>query len=357
MKIVFIVGAISDSHIIKRVQSFKDKGYDVEVYGFQRSVNAKNSFGDIKCHVIGSLQDQQYLNRVQTVRKAVANVLNLYSKDTLFYVWGYDIASVCYFMKRRYIYEISDIVYSYFPNPIKAAFKALDRRIIKASIITLITSEGFVKFLGCKQYIAESKLLLMPNKLSDKFLHLERPPYKPVGEKIRIGFVGYYRYPDTVVRLARVIGEQFPNYEFHFWGIGPESVLNDIRKICNSCSNVFEHGPFRNPDDLYKVYDSIDVVACNYDYRGANEQIAEPNKLYESLFFNKAIIVSVNTFLAEKVSSMNYGFVIDSLTDENVCDFLKRLTKEDVNKISENNSEISAKALIEDYDSLWERIC
>ena len=64
MKIVFIVGAISDSHIIKRVQSFKDKGYDVEVYGFQRSANAKNSFGDIKCHVIGSLQDQQYLNRV-----------------------------------------------------------------------------------------------------------------------------------------------------------------------------------------------------------------------------------------------------------------------------------------------------
>lgn len=357
MKIVFIVGGISDSHIIKRVQSFKEKGYDVEVYGFQRNVNANNSFGNIKCHVIGQLEDQRYIGRVQTVRKAVVKVLKSYSKDTLFYVWGYDIASICYFMKRKYIYEISDIVYSYFPGPIKSVFKALDRKIIESSVVTLITSEGFVKFLNCEQKVAENKLVLMPNKLSDKFLYLERPTFKPIDGKVRFGFVGYYRYPDTVVRLARVIGEKYPNFEFHFWGIGPETILKDIKDICISCNNVFEHGPFKNPDDLYKVYDTIDVVACNYDYRGANEQIAEPNKLYESLFFNKAIIVSVNTFLAEKVKSKQYGFVIDSLTDERICDFLEQLTVDEVNEIAERNSRIDGQELVEDYKSLWKRIC
>lgn len=110
MKIVFIVGGISDSHIIKRVQSFKEKGYEVEVYGFQRNVNANNSFGDIKCQVIGQLQDQRYIGRVQTVRKAVIGVLKSYPKDTLFYVWGYDIASICYFMKES-IFMKSQISY------------------------------------------------------------------------------------------------------------------------------------------------------------------------------------------------------------------------------------------------------
>ena len=353
MKIVFLLGAVNDSHIIKRVESFRDKGYEVEVYGFQRDINAKNSFDNIKCHVIGQLKDEQYIGRIQTVRKAVTKVLDSYSKDTLFYVWGYDIACICYFMRRKYIYEISDIVYSYFSNPIKAAFKALDRRIIESSVVTLITSEGFVKFLNCRDEVASSKFILMPNKLSDKFQNLERPAFKPLGEKIKIGFVGYYRYPDTIVRMARVIGERFPDFEFHFWGIGSEKILRNIRQICKNTNNVFEHGSFKNPDDLYKVYESIDVVACNYDYRGANEQIAEPNKLYESLFFNKAIIVSVNTFLAEKVSKQQYGFIVDSLTDEKISDFFNRLTRDEVNRVAEHNSKVSASELIEDYSSIW----
>jgi glycosyltransferase involved in cell wall biosynthesis len=226
---------------------------------------------------------------------------------------------------------------------------------INKSLFTLITSEGFIEYLGYT-FGGNEKFVLMPNKLSEVFIDQIRPQNDMTARKLRFGFVGYYRYPNTVLRLARVIGENYPNMEFHFWGIGPEKTLNDVKGMAGTYPNVYEHGPFKNPDDLKRVYSSFDIVACNYDAKGANERIAEPNKLYEAIFFNKPILVSDNTFLGKKVNRMGVGYVADTSSDENIKQFLNDLTVQDVIKKSEVESSIPSCDLVENYAEVWKKL-
>ena len=354
MKIVFLIGSISDSHIIRRIESFQNIGFEVDVYGFSRRVNTANKLKDTPLHIIGQVEDQKYFGRISSEWKAVNNVLNKYSKNVLFYVWGFELAAICMLKNRKYIYEISDMRYPQLPVPLKQILGWLDKRMIKKSIGTLITSEGFVQYMGMD--IQDSSFLLMPNKLTESFKDMKRPQPISLTQKVRFGFVGYYRYPDTVIRMARVIGESYPHHEFHFWGTGPAPILSQVKDLALKFDNVIEHGSFKNPDDLCKVYDSVDVIACNYDSKGANERIAEPNKLYESIFFNKPIIVSQGTFLGEKVERMGVGYVIESHTDESIKSFLDNLNIEDINVKSNKENAILTDDLLEDYTKVWERI-
>ena len=50
--------------------------------------------------------------------------------------------------------------------------------------------------------------------------------------------------------------------------------------------NVKLHGKFKNPSDLSVIYNKIDLNVICYDTTSINVRIAEPNKLYESIFFN-----------------------------------------------------------------------
>ncbi len=353
MKIVFIVGSVSDSHIIKRAVSFKEKGFDVEVHGFHRGVNTVNDFGGLPLHLMGEMKDQNYLRRIKAEWREVCKVVNSYPKGSLFYVWGFDLSLICRLKGCRCIYEISDMVHSKFQSPLRQVFKMIDKWMIKKSLFTLITSEGFIEYLGLE---GNSKLVLMPNKLSDVFLERNRPNLYSLNDKIKFGFVGYYRYPNTVLRLARVIGEYYPKMEFHFWGTGPEKVLADVKSMASNFVNVYEHGPFKNPDDLEKVYSTFDIVACNYDAKGANERIAEPNKLYEAIFFNKPILVSENTFLGKKVRRMGVGYVAETSSDEMIKVFLDSLTKDDVITKSKIESAVPASELVEDYTEVWNKL-
>lgn len=188
-------------------------------------------------------------------------------------------------------------------------------------------------------------------------LSIERPNPSLQGKRIRLGYIGLYRYPNTVVKMARMIGEEFGDkLEFHFSGLSNSPELKTlIEGIANDYDNVYEHGPFKNPDDLSRVYDTIDVVAANYDTEGMNERVAEPNKLYESIFFNKPIIVSEGTFLSEKVKQQGCGFVLNN-DDESMRSFLNGLTSEKVREIAEIENRIESKGLVEQYEDLFRRI-
>jgi len=356
MKIVFIVGSLTDSHIVKRIEAFIDKGFEVEVYGYMRGVNFTNKLKGVEPHIIGVLENEKYFKRIHSGFKDVRCIIKSHSKDTLYYLWGFDISLVHFFSHTKYLYEISDIRYAQFRFGLDKLFKALDRLIIKKSQLTLLTSEGFVNYIDLKGDLLE-KCIFMPNKLSPLLIDIRRPKPQLICNRIRIGYVGLYRYPGTVVKLAKIIGEEYSDkFEFHFSGISNDAgLMSQIRFLTQKYDNVFEHGPFKNPDDLQKVYSTIDVVAANYDTKGINERIAEPNKLYESIFFNKPIIVSEDTFLSEKVKRLECGYVIGKSLDQ-MRFFLNGLEKNDLLAKSNVENNISSKELVEDYIELWQRI-
>ena len=101
------------------------------------------------------------------------------------------------------------------------------------------------------------------------------------------------------------------------------------------------------------MYDNVDVVVACYDTTTFNERVAEPNKLYESLFFCKPIIVTEKTFLALRVRALECGYEINASTDENIISFLNKITVDSVNRKMHNISKIRTSEMIDDPNYMF----
>lgn len=334
MKIVFLTSYIYGSHIKNRILEFIDNGYTVVVYGFDRKNRNHIEIKEFDYHVLGTVEDAVYQDRLRKYINEFKRVRNIEGiKDVVYYLEGLDIALsfVPFNRKAKYIYEEADLVHTY--KSYKVPLEWADKRIIKKSLATILTSEGFKEY-----HFGEKRLdnvFIIPNKLHPQILNLKTIDKKQVDiEHLRFGFVGKPRF-NSVYNFIDVICTRFPNCSFEIFG-GP---IEEQFNVLNKYPNCHFHGYFKNPDDLPEIYQQIDLLISTYDTEFENVRYAEPNKIYEAIFFNTPIIVSSATFLAKKVKVLGIGFDINPLKDNEIVDFVNSLTLEKyyhtVNRIKE----------------------
>lgn len=327
-KIVFIINSIQNQRCTKRIQEFVDNGYSVSAYGFNRKSVVHIQPKDFFIKIIGEFPNtMSYWRRLQLMIRGIYKVIRKHRHEkVLFYYFGLDIALLSTFLNNKpYIYEESDLAHTYIKN--KFLFNILekyDKKIVLKSFETAFTSEGFYKYhFGNTKY---SNISIIPNKINKQISDLPTYVKKKIDiNKLVIAFVGGARF-NSIYNFSKVYVENFPQHELHFFG-NPIS-LHDKFESLKSYSNVFFHGPFKNPDDLPGIYSSIDLVLSTYDVDFDNVRYAEPNKIYESIYFRTPIIVSKGTFLSHKVSKLNIGFSIDPLDEQEIIDFVNGLSLE-----------------------------
>lgn len=325
-KIVFFLSSISQPRCLKRIKGFIDAGFDVEIYGFDR--NQYNINSTIENYEIVNLgyapSGSGYFKKLFNARKKLYPIFKKNKNiNVLYYSFAFDISLICRFYKKKYVYEISDLVYEYFTYKfIRVFFAKIDKSLIAKSFLCVMTSKGFYDYLYPQKKL--ENVIIQPNRVDSCFLNLERTLVPINSENLTFSYVGAFRYPNTVFRFAKVIGKMYPQHKFLFFG---DSHLTDqVKEIANNYKNVEYHGQFKNPEDLPYIYSQINIVVACYDIKAINERIAEPNKLYESLFFNKPIVVSKNTFLEKQVlEKYKCGFAIDASKDENITAFIDNL--------------------------------
>ena len=354
--IVFIAMALSQPRCIKRITSFQEYGFDCTVYGYDRGKYDINDYPkDIPVHHLGMLKDNEYIRKSFKVLRDVIKIRRTHKgKDTVFYAFGFFQALYLRILRKKYVYEISDILYAY-PKfkRVMRLLKSLDKRIIRGSLATVMTSGGFYSFFG----IESSNVFIIPNKVSPS---LKRPTIiqisKEKSDKLAFGFVGSLRY-QTILDFAQVVGESFPQHEFHFWGGLKDGPMKDaVDGLVSRFGNVYYHGAFRSPDDLPTVYDTFDITVSCYQVSSLNERIAEPNKLYESMFFCKPIVVSDGIYLSERVKELECGYCIDASSKESIFKFISSLNMHDVRTVQDNISLIDKSQIVNDQDSLNEYV-
>lgn len=350
-KIVFLLESISQPRCIKRVNSFISKNYDVDIYGIDRGIYNENANISGKSIIIIDEQrdGKNHINKFYNNYKSIKKILSLYDlNNTVFYSFGFALTLPLMLNKSRYyIYEISDILYGYKKfNFIRSMLKKIDKQLIKKSLVTVLTSKGFGNFLFKK--IWPQNIIIQPNKLDTYFLDKKRPGITSEfnNKNVKFAFVGSFRYPNTIFRFAKIIGENYPNHEFQFYG--DSELTNEVINISNKFQNVKYFGSFKNPDDLQSIYDNFDIVVACYDSLSLNERIAEPNKLYEALYFNKPIIVSENTFLSDRVSKLQCGFIINALNDDSIISFIDSIDVREINSIKKTISTFNNDDIIDD---------
>lgn len=332
-KIVFVLNNITLTRCIKRVSEFIENGYDVDVYGFEKQGEEGYAVpSDFNISVIGVFsRKQSYFERLMVYYKSLKQLFKKYEhQDVIFYYFFFNIAFAARLLSNRsYIYEESDMPYTRIQNKmVRKWLSNIDKRIITKSLLTVMTSEGFIDYhFGDER---PHNIVVIPNRVNPALLEM---PYQRRDFDIHhlsIAFVGGFRYT-SVINFATVIAEHFPQHDFHVYGIVLE-YEEEIKALCEKYGNIHFHGKFRNPDDLPPIYERIDLVLSTYDATYINAQYAEPNKMYEAIFFRTPIIVSSNTFLAKKVSRLGIGYHINALDKQEIVSFVSGLTSDDINE-------------------------
>ena len=357
-EIIFIVNSIDNQRCRKRVEEFRSNGFPVKIYGINRGLKT-SSWDD--CEIIASYDNHlAYYKRCQILINALRKVFKIHKKekDVLWYYFGMDNAmfALLYNRKGKFIYEESDLVHTYMSK--KAAIwtmEKIDKFIISRSALTVLTSEGFAEYHYPQK--RPDNIVIKPNKLNPLIVNFpDYPPKELNSQHLNFALVGMIRF-DAVRRMADIISKNFPNHQFHFYGVlnvATEKEENRFR-ILDERENIHFHGRFKNPDELPKVYSQIDVVVSTYDVENINVQYAEPNKLYESIYYRTPIIVSKGTFLAKQVERYNSGYSVDVSKDENII-FLVHQIEKDIDVMKRRMESIDRKVAIDNCQELLQRV-
>ena len=358
--IVFIAPQLQQPRVIRRIDTVYKAGFPIKVYGFDSGIFSENlkSISFPVTEIIKRDKKDSKLKKAICFIKTLLRIRKENSKDCIFYIFSAEMGNFSWVLRnRKTIYEEADIMGAYFTKPvIRQFFKSVDRGTIRRSLLTVFTSEGFVDYTFGENKKPDN-ILVIPNKLNSRFFNAERKAEVKLSKTdvhhIKFGFVGIIRYPNTIVRFAEVVGREFPQHEFHFFG-APDvaSYVDGVKKM----PNVFLHGPFVNPVDLPSIYAQIDIVVSCYDTKSWNVRVAEPNKLYEAVFFERPIIVSEGTFLAKQVERYNAGYAIKADEDQCIIDFVNGIDSTDLDRFQESEKRVAREDLIDDTKPFLDRI-
>lgn len=353
--IVFILNNLADTHSHVRIQEFIANGYQVKVYGCQREGIHINKQYPYPLNAFGTFQQRNYIKRLGVLLKAVRTILKETDKDDIYYCFGLDNAMALYLQSnRKFIYEEADLSHTYIAKKmIVNALEWVDKRVIKKSLLTVFTSDGYLQYhYGGK---CPANGVMIYNKLSPAILKEQVLPHKQLDvAHLKFGFVGDVRGV-SVYQFAKVIGDRFPQHEVHFYGYInklQEQLFHELEHY----PNIVFHGRFCSPVDLPRIYSEIDIAFATYDAAYDNIRYAEPNKLYEAIYFEAPFIVSSHTFLAEKVRSLGIGFDVDATDEEAVCRLVNGLTAETIKDKVQHAAAIDKKATIDENGHFFAKL-
>ncbi|MRX63771.1 glycosyltransferase [Maribacter luteus] len=332
-KLIVLAQSLEQPRVVKRIIKMSEKYDCIHVYGFLRDIKnvgnhhlLKNQ-PNIKLNIVQEIEDKKYLKRFLGLCKLLYLVYIVFGfKRKNIYVFGLDLRLLCFFIFRANVtYEISDIMWLYLNKPKRTLFEHLDKNLAKISSRVVFTSFEFYNRYY-KEYIDKEKVSIEENKLEtyNKVIPLENIPT----DKIRIAYVGAFRYTKIIEDLIDVVKSD-KSIILNFHGDGYSETVGLIKKTCKENSNIFFHGAFKNPDDLEHIYSKNNLNFVVYQNTLENEQVAMPNKYYESGFFNIPIVCASNTYVGRRVVSNGIGWMID--TDrKSLYNFLINLKIEDL---------------------------
>jgi len=339
-EVIVLAQSLEQPRIVKRITELSKDYDEVVVYGFKRSIHAVNNFSalsnfdNVKIEIIGNLSNSKYLGRVGNYMKLIFKIFNNYGiRHKCIYVFGLDLRMLSSLLiNKSIVYEISDIVWLYSKGVKKFLLSNIDFLLSKNSDKIIFTSYGFYKKYY-RNVVDESIIEVKENKLKsyDKVYPIETI----LEDKIRIAYIGAFRYKDIIKRLIAVVSNN-NRYELNFYGDCHDTeIINMIKKSEIESGNIFFHGPFKNPDDLENIYSQSNINFVAYNNSLENEKVAMPNKFYESGFFNIPIVSARNTYLSERVLDNNMGWAIGVSFNE-INEFLEKLSIEEIKQCHDN---------------------
>jgi succinoglycan biosynthesis protein ExoL len=332
----------------KRIAMLKKAGFEVEAVAFEREKHDVR-LPDCPVERLAKIQHGRYIQRILPQIAALPAIRRAIRRNHIVYASGPDMALSAliagFGLRRPVVLEVGDIRGPQTSRGITGfVTRMVERFTVNACKLLVVTASGFVDEYYRKWVKTQTPAMIMENKQeepeagSTAIEPVASPAGSPLVDRpLRIGYFGVLRCEWSwrvleALALARPDGVEI---------VAAGYVLNslDIPKRAEEFRNVEFLGEFRSPDDLPKLYSSVDMVWGCYPYPGPDDQNwrwARTNRFYESCLYQKPIIALRDSGDAGEVERHDLGPIVNGPSIEGVVDALSKITPSDLARWQEN---------------------
>ncbi len=334
MKIGFFAHDAQDAAVLRRVRAFEQAGFDVTGFSMRRAARAEDCWSKID---LGRTYHGRFAHRMQQVYKGVriaATHRDLLSSCDVIYARNLDMLLCAHRaltkcgLAKPLVYECLDIHrLMHRPDIIGAAMRRLERRLLAETSLLVVSSPAFLRGYFEIRHTGFYSARLVENRIAGGAGLAVRPTHKrPISSPLRIGWMGVLRCRRSL-SLMEALAQRFgAEVEIHLHGM-VDIALSDFDQRIARHENLHFHGAYRSPQDLSKLYESIDVVwAGDFHDAGFNSKWLLPNRIYEGGYFATPAIAPADCETGRWLEERNIGFTLVEPLEENFPTLIEKLT-------------------------------
>ncbi|WP_143544865.1 glycosyltransferase family 4 protein [Salinicoccus halodurans] len=216
-------------------------------------------------------------------------------------------------------------------------------KLIKNSLFTTISSEGFKRFLPPYKYV-------LVHSYNNNVLKEIRPNYTKVkeNEPIKICFIGYVRFYEEDKKLIDTLGND-NRFILQFFGSGSDELKNYAYE--KGIKNVITKKAFK-VEETPHLLQKADVINNLYGNGNIALDTAISIKYYYTLKMQIPILVNENTYISHIAQKTDVGFIVKNNHENLADDFynwyhnrdlerFKNRCQRELEKVEEKNKEFN----------------
>jgi succinoglycan biosynthesis protein ExoL len=359
-KIAYFVHDLTDPTFHRRMQMLIAGGATVTPIGFRRSLTRLQSVQGMAAVDLGRTMDGQLTRRVLSVGRALAKIQSIEK-----HVRGSDVilarnlemlviaarARKLYAANATLVYESLDIHSLLLSrHPAGGVLRLIESKLWRDVDLLLTSSPAFVRnyflprrFSGPIR-IEENKVLVLEDGVPGP------PPFrKASGPPWRIGWFGMIRCRKSLEVLSSLARAADGAVEIIIRGRPSDLAFPDFKAVLNGFRNVHYLGPYRNPDDLARIYGEVHFSwAIDYYEKGLNSAWLLPCRMYEGSLYGSVPIAEKGVETANWLLHRGAGVIIDEPVEGRLLEIFRKLNQTDYSELVERNGALSRQDLVID---------
>ncbi len=200
--------------------------------------------------------------------------------------------------KGRYLVDVRDYTYERF-----LPYYWIEKRAIKNSAMTVISSPGFKNFLPEGDYV-------LCHNANPLYREKSENVFKPREDKgLTIAYVGTISYKSNCRKLIDLV---LKDERFNLYFYGDENGEKQITDYTASlgCDRIKAFGAYA-PSEKIDIMRSVDILFNIYGNGTALVKYALSNKLYDSFYMQLPLLTSPKTSMSEEAGAYSFDLDLD----------------------------------------------
>lgn len=186
-------------------------------------------------------------------------------------------------------------------------------------------------------------ITLIENKVYNPEYSLNTNSNTPSAPPWKIGWFGAIRCKKSLDLLIKTTDSLNGKLEVIIRGIPSYDQFDDFDHLIKNAKYITYHGPYKNPDDLEKIYNEVHFTwAVDMFEEGLNSSWLLPNRLYEGGLYNSVPIAIENVETGRYIKKLCIGHTLKSASDKELTELISGLNNDTYGNLKERSNSLNS---------------